>query len=589
MPSGVYPDFKDKKKTIPHPAKGLLKNKYLSTGEPRPARASRAKDPNRFKDTSNKQVRGGKDRERAVRKNAGKSEALTGSFTTDTTQDTEGHYPTIKKGSSQAHATMPDHWNGTYDPYVEGRDPKSSKYLTGMGRREQLDKVYKKPTIGISNIDTGKDAKDYASHTEPIGNSVRTSFADSFFADINHMGDIVSKKAEATSGLHPIHQKSYDFMGEINDSLGNDYHGPAMRAERHSGRRDADTYDARKSNLYQMEYGKDSKKRLGGKDFKNEGAYRGNQGVIVSKADRKLRDKVGIIPKINIDELNVAGKYEHNPQGGPAIKITERGLLGHYDMDHFSNRDSRVIESDKRTVGIKNRLVEGSTAFDKTATSEAELYGGKMKAMDYPLQPKVYPREYGYRSPLDPRPETQFDERLVSGKGYSDKERKDNRTKKKITDLDFPLATERKHLPKYGKYMWDEDNTIPNHPFNAKNYNNADKYKQAPPPVKKAEPAKKKAVKKIKFNVKKKPATKITPSARTYTRGYLSGHALEGGMKKNEFSTEKEAFAMANTHREKVGGVVKYTKANGNTVYALRKGKVLKKTPAGKDEASYQF
>lgn len=43
MPSGVYPEFKDKKGTIPHPASGLSKNAYLSDGTKRPARKSRAK------------------------------------------------------------------------------------------------------------------------------------------------------------------------------------------------------------------------------------------------------------------------------------------------------------------------------------------------------------------------------------------------------------------------------------------------------------------------------------------------------------------------------------------------------------------
>ena len=45
MPSGVYPDFKDKAKTKPHPAKGLSVNKYKANGELRPARKSRAKAP----------------------------------------------------------------------------------------------------------------------------------------------------------------------------------------------------------------------------------------------------------------------------------------------------------------------------------------------------------------------------------------------------------------------------------------------------------------------------------------------------------------------------------------------------------------
>lgn len=43
MPKGVYPDFADKKKTKPHPAKGLSKNKYDAKGNLRPPRASRSK------------------------------------------------------------------------------------------------------------------------------------------------------------------------------------------------------------------------------------------------------------------------------------------------------------------------------------------------------------------------------------------------------------------------------------------------------------------------------------------------------------------------------------------------------------------
>ena len=45
MPSGVYPEFKDKKQTKPHPAAGLSVNKYKANGELRPARKSRAKEP----------------------------------------------------------------------------------------------------------------------------------------------------------------------------------------------------------------------------------------------------------------------------------------------------------------------------------------------------------------------------------------------------------------------------------------------------------------------------------------------------------------------------------------------------------------
>ena len=43
MPQGNYPDWKDKYKTKPHPAKGLSKNKYDAEGNLRPPRKSRSK------------------------------------------------------------------------------------------------------------------------------------------------------------------------------------------------------------------------------------------------------------------------------------------------------------------------------------------------------------------------------------------------------------------------------------------------------------------------------------------------------------------------------------------------------------------
>lgn len=53
MPTGTWPSTiqKGKNKGQPHPASGLDKQKYKATGELRKARKSRAKDPNRFKDS----------------------------------------------------------------------------------------------------------------------------------------------------------------------------------------------------------------------------------------------------------------------------------------------------------------------------------------------------------------------------------------------------------------------------------------------------------------------------------------------------------------------------------------------------------
>ena len=91
-----------------------------------------------------------------------------------------------------------------------------------------------------------------------------------------------------------------------------------------------------------------------------------------------------------------------------------------------------------------------------------------------------------------------------------------------------------------------------------------------------------KKAKKIKFKVSKKPARRI------YTSGYLGGHALEGGYKANEFSTEQEAIDVASKHKGKVGGITKRIKY-GKAVYGLRKGKQIKSVGKNKSEMSYLF
>tara|TARA_R100000654_G_scaffold52706_2_gene78819 strand:- start:819 stop:1382 length:564 start_codon:yes stop_codon:yes gene_type:complete len=70
-----------------------------------------------------------------------------------------------------------------------------------------------------------------------------------------------------------------------------------------------------------------------------------------------------------------------------------------------------------------------------------------------------------------------------------------------------------------------------------------------------------------------------------YQKGYLFGHALEGGFKANEFTTEAEALKVAQLNKDKVGGITKFTK-RGTTFYQLRKGKVVKRAPLGRDEKS---